>query len=89
VIRREATQAKRLPGEILDGDRIEIFKRRLGSLSLCSLANDPEKPGKQIRVEVKRRRPPDEPCGNLMLSDQVTQARMQDPPAGGGGPAAP
>ncbi len=70
VIRREAIQAGLLPGEILDGNRIEIFKRRLAQLGY--FVNDPEKRDKQIRVEIKRRRPPDEPYGNLMLSDEVT-----------------
>ena len=41
VIRREAVQAGLLPGEILDKNRIEIFKRRLTVLGY--FANDPQK----------------------------------------------
>ena len=53
--------------------------------------NDPQKPEKQIRIDIQRRRPPDQPYGDLMipLIGEVTQARMQDPAAGGEGGAAP
>ena len=79
VIRREAVQAGLLPGEILDKNRLEIYKRRLTMLGY--FANDPEKRDKQIRVEIKRRRPPDQPYGDLMIPrlDQASQSRMQDP----------
>ncbi len=89
VIRREAIQAGLLPGEILDGNRIEIYKRRL--MTLGYFVHDQEKRDKQIRVEIKRRRPPDQPYGDLMipLIGEVQQARMQDPAAGGPGPAPP
>ena len=43
VIRREAVQAGLLPGEILDKNRIEIFKRRLTMLGY--FPNDPQKQG--------------------------------------------
>ena len=89
VIRREAVMAGLLPGEILDKNRLEIFRRRL--MMLGYFQNDPQKPDKQIRVEIQRRRPPDQPYGDLMipLIGEVTQARMQDPAAGGEGGAAP
>ena len=89
VIRREAVMAGLLPGEILDKNRIEIFKRRL--MMLGYFQNDPQKPDKQIRINIQRRRPPDQPYGDLMipLIGEVTQAQMQDPAAGGEGGAAP
>jgi outer membrane protein insertion porin family len=79
VIRREAVQAGLLPGEILDKNRLEIYKRRLTMLGY--FANDPQKRDKQIRVEIKRRRPSDQPYGDLMIPrlDQASQSRMQDP----------
>ena len=80
VIRREAVQAGLLPGEILDKNRLEIYKRRLTTLGY--FANDPDKRDKQIRIEIKRRRPPDQPYGDLMIPrlDQTLQARGQDTP---------
>ena len=50
MIRREAVQAGLLPGEILDKNRIEIYKRRL--VMLGYFQNDPQKQDKQIRVEI-------------------------------------
>ncbi len=89
VIRREAVQAGLLPGEVLDKTRIELFKRRL--MMLGYFAHDPEKRDKQIRVDIKRRRPADQPYGDLMipLVGEVTQARMQEPAAGAEGAGAP
>ncbi len=78
VIRREAVQAGLLPGEVLDKNRIEIYKRRL--MALGYFQHNPEQ-GKQIDIKIVRRRPKDKPYGDLMmpLIDQVNQARMQDP----------
>ncbi len=83
VIRREAVQAGLLPGEILDRNRIELFRRRL--LTLGYFMNDPQH-GKQIDIKIVGRRPKDKPYGDVMMSvlGDVTQARMQDP---GNGPA--
>ncbi len=89
VIRREAMAAGLNPGEVLDKNRIELFKRRLTMLGYFQ--NDPQKPDQQIRVEIRpnSKRPPSEPYGNIMLplggGGGVTQARMQDP-SGDGGP---
>ena len=49
VIRREAVMAGLLPGEVLDKNRIEIFRRRL--MALGYFMNDP-KQGKQIKIEI-------------------------------------
>ena len=89
MIRREAVQAGLLPGEVLDKTRIELFKRRL--MMLGYFTHDPEKRDKQIRVEIKRRRPADQPYGDLMIPSvgEVTQARMQEPGPGGEGGGAP
>ncbi len=51
VIRREAVQAGLLPGEILDKNRIDMYKRRLTSLQY--FGNDPTQ-GKQIKIEIVR-----------------------------------
>jgi outer membrane protein insertion porin family len=81
VIRREAVQAGLLPGELLDRNRIEIFRRRL--MTLGYFMNDPQH-GKQIDIKIVGRRPKDKPYGDLMmpLLGEVTQTRMQDPGAG-------
>jgi outer membrane protein insertion porin family len=86
VIRREAVQAGLLPGEILDKNRIDIYRRRL--MALGYFLNNPDQ-GKQIDIKIVGRRPKDKPYGDLMmpLIGEVTQARMQDP--GPGGEAAP
>jgi outer membrane protein insertion porin family len=81
VIRREAVMAGLLPGEVLDKNRIEIFRRRL--MGLGYFMNDPNQ-GKQIKIEIAERRPKDKPYGDLMmpLMGEVSQARLQDPGSG-------
>ena len=64
VIRREAVMAGLLPGEVLDKNRIEIFRRRL--MKLGYFMNDPNQ-GKQIKIEIANRRPKDKPYGDLMM----------------------
>ena len=64
VIRREAVMAGLLPGEVLDKNRIEIFRRRL--MGLGYFMNDPQQ-GKQIKIEIVRQRPSDQPYGDLMM----------------------
>ena len=81
VIRRESVQAGLLPGEVLDKNRIDMYRRRLNSLGY--FGNDPTQ-GKQIKIEIVRKRPKDKPYGDIMnewLGD-VQQARMQDPGSG-------
>ena len=65
VIRREAVMAGLLPGEVLDKNRIEIFRRRL--MGLGYFMNDPQQ-GKQIKIEIVKRRPSDQPYGDLMTA---------------------
>ncbi len=81
VIRREAVMAGLLPGEILDRNRIELFRRRLQRLGY--FVNNPQQ-GKGIKIDIVNQRPSDRPYGELLsptLQD-VTQARMQDPGSG-------
>ena len=83
MIRREAVQAGLLPGEVLDKNRIDIFKRRLSSLGYFE--NDPTS-GQANQDRDRDRRPKDKPYGDLMipLIGDVQQARMQDPGPGRG-----
>jgi len=83
VIRREAVMAGLLPGEVLDKNRIEIFRRRLTALGYFQ--NNPQT-GKQIKIDIVRERPRDQPYGDLVmpLLQEVSQARMQDPGPGDG-----
>jgi outer membrane protein insertion porin family len=92
VIRREAVMAGLLPGEILDKNRVEIFRRRL--MTLGYFMHDPQH-GKQIKIDIVDKRPSHLPYGELdtPLPLESTQARMQDPgpgadlaPAPGPGP---
>ena len=82
VIRREAVMAGLLPGEVLDKNRIEIFRSRLQGLGY--FMNDPNQ-GKQIKIDIVDRRPKDKPYGDLMmpLMGEVSQARLQDPRSSG------
>jgi outer membrane protein insertion porin family len=81
VIRREAVMAGLLPGEVLDKNRIELFRRRL--MSLGYFMNDPQQ-NKQIKIDIVRQRPSDQPYGDIMTPylQDVTRARMQDPGSG-------
>jgi outer membrane protein insertion porin family len=81
VIRREAVMAGLLPGEILDRNRIELFRRRLQRLGYFQV--NPQK-GTGIKIDIVNQRPSDRPYGDLMAPtlQDVTQARMQDPGSG-------
>ncbi len=81
VIRREAVMAGLNPGEVLDKNRIEIFRRRLTGLGY--FMNDPQQ-GKQIKIDIVKQRPGDQPYGDMMTPylQEMTRARMQDPGAG-------
>jgi outer membrane protein insertion porin family len=81
VLRREANQAGLLPGEVLDKNRIEIFRRRLASLGYFQ--NNPQQ-GKQIDIKIMDERPKDQPYGDLMmpLLGDSSRARMQDSGSG-------
>ena len=79
VIRREAVMAGLLPGEVLDKNRLDMYKQRLQSLGYFQ--NNPEL-GKPIEIKIVNKRPKDKPYGDLMMplmGEGVTQARMQDP----------
>ncbi len=85
VIRREAVMAGLLPGEVLDQNRIEIFRRRLMALGYFQTSQGAQQNGKQpIVIKIVGRRPKDKPYGDLMmpLIGEVSQARMQDPGPG-------
>ncbi len=89
VIRREAAMAGILPGELLNLNNFETFKKRLGSLGY--FVNSPEQ-GKPIDIKITHRRPAEKPFGDLPLQDQgdVSLTRMQGPDPGPvGGAAAP
>ncbi len=81
VIRREAVMSGLLPGEVLDKNRIELFRRRL--MGLGYFMNDPQQ-NKQIKIDIVRQRPSDQPYGEVMRNylQDVTRARMQDPGSG-------
>ena len=101
VIRREANMAALLPGEVLDLNRVEIFRQRLGNTGFFTTS--PQMGGKPIEIKPVNRRPSDQPYGptsNLDLGEG-TLARMQgaeaevptlppplfvDPPASGNAP---
>ncbi|MBV8381601.1 MAG: BamA/TamA family outer membrane protein [Planctomycetaceae bacterium] len=78
VIRREALMAGLLPGEVLNMNRIDIFKARLGNTQY--FVNAPDQ-GKPLDIKVINRRPGDKPYGESIMIDlnEVTQTRMQSP----------
>jgi outer membrane protein insertion porin family len=81
VIRREAVMAGLLPGEILDKNRVEIFRRRLMSLGYFMV--DPQH-GKNIKIDIVDKRSNSQPYAEVatQLPLESTQARMQDPGPG-------
>ncbi|MDR3637668.1 MAG: POTRA domain-containing protein [Isosphaeraceae bacterium] len=74
VIRREANMAGLMPGELLDKNRIDIFKKRLGATGYFINAPDQNK---VIKVEVGQAR--DKPYGDLPTIEINETTRMQDP----------
>ena len=72
VIRREAVMAGLLPGEVLDKNRIELFRRRLQRLQYFQV--NPQQ-GKGIKIDIVNQRPSDRPYGDLMAPtlQDVTQ----------------
>ena len=81
VIRREALMAGLLPGEVLNLNRIDIFKTRLGNTQY--FVNAPDQ-GKPLDIKIINRRPGDKPYGESIMIDlnEVTQTRMQSPAPG-------
>jgi outer membrane protein insertion porin family len=99
VIRREANMAGLMPGELLDKNRIDIFKKRLAATGY--FLNNPQQ-NKTIAVSITP--PRDKPYGDLPIPDLNETTRLQDPgvdasmpavqvpplpppPIGGGAPA--
>ncbi|MHC5543079.1 BamA/OMP85 family outer membrane protein, partial [Singulisphaera rosea] len=61
VIRREADMAAILPGQVLNINRLEIFKNRLSNTQYFN--NSPEM-GKTIEIRIQNKRPGDKPYGD-------------------------
>ncbi len=76
VIRREAVMSGLLPGETLDKNRIENFKKRLAGTGYFQI--NPEL-GKPIEVKIVNERPGDKPYNDLMipLLGEMSGTRMQ------------
>ena len=78
VVRREAAMAGILPGEPLDANRLDLFKKRLGGTQY--FVTSPEQ-GKGVDVKIINRRPHDKPYGDNVAPDlnDVQLTRMQNP----------
>jgi outer membrane protein insertion porin family len=89
VIIREADMAGLLPGERLDPNRLELYKKRLANTRYFHIS--PQMGGKPIEVKVVNRRPHDRPYGEAATPDLggISLARLQDPGGGAEGSAAP
>ena len=82
VVRREALMAGLLPGELLDKNRLEIFKKRLGASQY--FVSNPAM-GKPIEVQIINHRKGDKPYGEEALNIDprgVDLTRMQSPDPG-------
>jgi len=73
VIRREANMAGLLPGELLDKNRIDIFKKRLANTGYFAVAPDQNK---DIKIVISQ--PRDKPYGDLLTTDIHDFARFQN-----------
>ena len=58
VIRREAWMAGLVPGEVLNKNRMDLFKQRLGNLQYFHATTEM---GKPIDIKIVNRRPKDKP----------------------------
>ena len=78
VLRREALMAGLLPGEVLDLNRMEIFKKRIGATGY--FVNNPAQ-GKPMDIQIVNRRGGDQPFGEdvLINPEGVNLTRMQSP----------
>lgn len=78
VVRREALMSGFLPGEVLNLNRMETFKKRLGNTQYFVMS--PEQ-GKPIDMKIINRRSADKPYGDGPLPDLSESAttRMQNP----------
>lgn len=80
VILRELTASGLLPGEPLDGRRLEAARKRLGNLNY--FVTDPQQ-GDPIKLMITNRRGPDMPYGEIALPELdeiIQQARFQQGP---------
>ncbi|WP_406701084.1 BamA/TamA family outer membrane protein [Singulisphaera sp. Ch08] len=79
VVRREALMAGFLPGEVLNLNRMDTFKQRLGNTGYFVMT--PEMGGKPIDLKVINRRPGERPYGDGLIPDLTdgSTTRMQDP----------
>jgi outer membrane protein insertion porin family len=85
VVRREALMAGLLPGEVLDLNRMETFKKRLGATSYFVKSASPQNNGKPTEILIINRRKGDQPFGEDVLTDPNGLAptpRMQSPDSG-------
>ncbi len=84
VARREALMAGLLPGEVLDLNRVEIFKKRLAGTGYF-VGSNPQGPGqlgKPMEVLVINKRPGDKPFGEDVSSEILSggdRTRGQSP----------
>ena len=78
VILRELSASGLLPGEPLDGKRLEMAKKRLTNLNY--FIADPQQ-GEPIQLAITNRRGPDQPYGEVQMPDldDLIQARFQAP----------
>jgi len=88
VVRREALMAGLVPGEKLDLNRMETFKKRLTGTGY--FVSNPQM-GKAIDIQVVNKRPGDKPFGDDVAFDLggVIPARMQGPDPDGPPPGRP
>jgi outer membrane protein insertion porin family len=92
IVRREATMAGLLPGELLDQNRVEIFKRRLGSTGYFANGQNPAQSmgtgAKPIEIQVIPRgtNPYDDNLlsnlNGLSLNPRMQSPDPSDPPPG-------
>ena len=70
-----------LPGEPLDANRMENFKKRLGSTQFFVMQPPAGKQGKPLDIKVTNRRPHDKPYGDTPVLDPggISLTRMQNP----------
>ncbi len=80
VIRREAVMAGLIPGQPLDSNRIDIFKKRLGNLRYFAM--DPQM-GKPLTIDIINQRSGAEPYGGgvqaQFADNDVLRTRLQNP----------
>jgi outer membrane protein insertion porin family len=78
VIRREADMAAVLPGQVLNLNRIELYKNRLGNLGYFHMSPEMGKPI-EVRIVNERKQPYSD--GTIPEFNDGSLTRMQDPGA--------